>query len=147
MFLQKRPFKKLTFSICQKKDKFVSRALVSKLAKTLGNHIEVSFWLELFWAPPPLRLFTWERFLSRPEIKEGKAHSGRECQYKERLHNLIPTICAPQSAQSHPNSLRNLHSLTLGGYEQAGAEKPTEGKRGGRTEAMFAKDILSLCSA
>ena len=49
--------------------------------------------------------------------------------------------------QSHPNSLRNLHSLTLGGYEKAGAEKPTEGKRGGRTEAMFAKDILSLCSA
>ena len=82
--------------------------MVSKLAKTLGNHIEVSFWLELFWAPPPLRLFTWERFLSRPEIKEGKAHSGRECQYKERLHNLIPTICAPQSAQSH---LHNLHNL------------------------------------
>ena len=67
--------------------------------------------------------------------------------YPNNLFSTICTISSLQSAQSHPNNLRNLHSLTLGGYEQAGAEKPTEGKRGGRTEAMFAKDILSLCSA
>ena len=81
-------------------------------------------------------------FRERVSIQGAPAQS-----HPNNLFSAICTISSPRSAQSHPNSLRNLHSLTLGGYEQAGAEKPTEGKRGGRTEAMFAKDILSLCSA